>query len=149
MQAAAVRVYIPVSAADLLLLSQQGTVPVDRGWSATEALLQVYGLEADDLDMGEAVAMALAAGASRSAGSETEPSVRRVVAADVADDCTEMPDEPGTVLLPGPLALSQVVSVHVDATPTRPPQPDELEDVAQLQWFDVAEVAHAAQAPEA
>ena len=143
------RVYIPVSAAELLLLSQQGHLPIGIGWSATAALMQVYGLEEDDFDMGEAVAMALAAGASRNSDAESAPSVRRVVAADVEGGCPEAPEEPGRVLITGPLALSQVVSIHVDSTATRPPRSDELEDVAQLQWFDVAEVADAAQAPQA
>lgn len=149
MQAAAVRVYIPVSAAELRLLSDTGQLPVECGWSATAALLQAYGLEDDDLDMGEAVAMALASGASRPADADTAASCRRVIAADIEDDCPETSDEPGRVRVPRTLLLPQVVSIHIDAAATRPPRPDELEDVAQLQWFDVAEVADAAQAPDA
>lgn len=135
------RVYIPISLSGLRQLHALGQVTISRGLCATAALLSSYGLDADDVEMGEAVAMALAAGASRIGDAAGSPLIRCVIAADIDADAVEVDEVLGEASFRTPITMANVVSIHLDTEPTAVPPEDELEDVAQLQWFDVAEVA--------
>jgi hypothetical protein len=113
------RVYLPATLTALATLLRTGAIgpaPV-RGFAVTPALREWYA--AGDLEELEYVAMAHAARASlRLLADDPQAPRRRVVlAADVPDgqiSCDGGFDEPTMVGVRAPVAVSQVVSGHVD-----------------------------------
>jgi hypothetical protein len=113
------RVYLPTTLTALAILLRTGAVgpaPV-RGYAVTPALREWYA--AGDLEELEYVAMSHAARASLRmlAGDPQAPRRRVVLAADVPDQQISRDgsfDEPTLVEVSAPVAVSQVVSGHVD-----------------------------------
>lgn len=146
-QSETVRIYVP---ADLMMVRELldgNALVASSAWAASQELLAQYGLEAHDVEMGEAVAMALAAAASRVAADAGSGALRRVVIAlDVEDKVVRSGvdlDQPGLVRLDSPVTLNDVVSLHIDGSPYAAPAADELDDVTQLQWYDSSELEQA------
>jgi len=113
------RVYLPTTLTALACLLHAGAIgpaPV-RGFAVTPALREWYAT--GDLEELEYIAMAHAARASLRLLAEDPQAPRRrvVLAADVPDEQIEHDggfDEPTAVEVQAPIAVSQVVSGHVD-----------------------------------
>jgi len=114
-----VRVYLPSTlpaVARLLLAGQVGDSPV-RGYAVTPALREWY--SSGDIEELEYVAMTHAARESLRllAADPSAPRRRVVLAAEVPDgQITASPgfDEPGSVLVAGPIRTRDIASGHVD-----------------------------------
>lgn len=140
-----VRVYIPADVSSLRAVLEGQPLNVRSAWAATSELLETYGIAPDDEEMGETIAMALAAAASRLSNPDLHAPRRVVIALDADEVVPSMDDDngqAGLVHVEGQVTLADVVSLHMDAGPYAAPAADELDDVMQLQWFDISELDH-------
>ena len=140
-----VRVYIPTDIRGVRAALEGKPLTVTSAWAVTSELLETYGVAADDEELGESIAMALAAAASRLSNSGVRAPRRVVIAVDaeeVSPSIDENSHQPGRVHLARPVTLADVVSMHMDAGPYAAPEADELDDVMHLQWYDISELDH-------
>lgn len=137
-----VRVYLPLSAADLACLAgPQGCVDVPTGYAATAALQRAH--PGEDVELMEHAAFTAAAAAATAAvgagasagrqGSADAPARRVVGAADVdrgglRDD--RDPGDPARVRLLGGVPLERFAAFHVDEQP----------GAVDLSWYDLTEL---------
>ena len=131
-----VRIYLPLTGADLSTLLDVGSITVGTAFAVTVQLTATTpGADVEELEYAAFLQAAAAAELTR----PDEPPARRLIAA--ADVAAETVTEP--VLLPGhsaaavvlgePVPLRAVAAFHVDEEPGGT-------DDADLLWFDASEV---------
>lgn len=131
------RIFVPVTLADVAALHRDGSLPVRTGYAVTDRYRAAVGAEiADDDEVLDYDVMTAAAEASfrKQPGG---PGRRRVVLA------VDLPAEPdpedpasGRVLVDGPVELRDVAAVHVDdARLDAAEEPD-----ADLSWYAPQEI---------
>lgn len=130
-----VRVYAPVTPADLRALVAGSAIEVAVAWAVTASSRAAHGPTVDEEEM-EFLAMSSAAQACLA--DAASPVVRIVLAADVPDSDVEDGQSPdGGVRLLRPLARTDVASVHTDSAPV---EPGADLDAGDLQWYAVQEI---------
>jgi len=135
------RIYIPVTANDVLRVVAGEVLTPGRGYAATEELLESYSLTTDEEEIAEYVAMSLAAHASR-VMQQSELIRRIVVAADVSNVRPVGTADAGVVDFLDEVRLSDIASVHADNTAILATSVDSrrLDDASELLWWAVQEI---------
>ncbi|HQR26155.1 MAG TPA: hypothetical protein PLP61_03850 [Nocardioides sp.] len=127
-----VRVFVPVSRADLQTLVTERRLPGPRlAHALTDALREAW--PGVDQEEGEYAALMAAAAASRALGSAEEGRRRRVLAVDAPDAVPTGSEDPTEVRIVGDVAWRDVAAAHVDLA-------DDAAEDDDLAWFATQEI---------
>lgn len=137
------RVYIPLSLAELHQLFAGGTVTAAAAFGATEELCRSHDVDPSDTEFGEFLAMTEAATSHLANSDESRVGTRCLIIGAVDVDAAPcVGGRPGEVLISAPVGLNMLASFHVaEADSSAATVSDGSSfDAADLAWWAVQEL---------